>query len=169
MDHYEKQILQLIPNLRRYAHALCIKQYGIDADDLVQECLAKAIDKFHLWKTGTNLRAWLFTIMHNQYVNLVKKSANESRKNKTSIPIETPVNADSQAPGMSDIENALEKLATDQKSILLLVTLEGLSYQEVADILDVPVGTVMSRLSRARRRLREILFDTLDDNIRYLK
>jgi len=161
--------LALIPNLRRYAHVLCRSVGTIDPDDLVQECLARGISKFHLWQRGTNLRAWLFAIMHNLYVNMIQKSIRETHKLSELSPVEFETSTDGQKCEMSEIEEALEKLASDQKSIILLVTLEGLSYQEVAEVLDVPVGTVMSRLSRARQQLKNTLFGSTADNVRYLK
>jgi RNA polymerase sigma-70 factor (ECF subfamily) len=119
---FHRLVEQEIPRLRRYARALT--RNADRADDLVQETLTRAIDKAHLWQTGTDIRAWLFTIMHNQNVNL---------------------------------DRALACLCDEQRQVILLVGLEGMSYEDTAAILSVPVGTVRSRLSRGRDMLRSLL------------
>jgi RNA polymerase sigma-70 factor, ECF subfamily len=143
-----------IPRLRRYARALT--RDGSRADDLVQSCLVRAIAKGHLWQPGTDLRAWLFTILHNQHVNDVRRSVREGVR----VPVEevgatltVPPNAVA-ALQLRDLERAIATLPAEQRQAILLVGLEGLSYEKVAAILDVPVGTVRSRLSRGRDTLR---------------
>ncbi len=171
MKKNEHQVLEHLPGLRRYAYALCGCRYPVDPEDLVQECLARAIAKFSQWQPDTDLRAWLFTIMHNLFLNMLRKAASELRP----VPGDgiEPAAADTTVPEIDDLEKALRQLSPDQRSILMLVTLEGLSYQQVADMLKVPVGTVMSRLSRARQRLRDILYpedhSNSGNNVRYLK
>jgi len=145
-----------IPRLRRYARALT--RDVSRADDLVQSCLTRAVAKQHLWQPGTDLRAWLFTILHNQHVNDILRSVRE--ENNVSIDI-APV-ATVQANAMDvltlrDLEAALAKLPGEQRQVILLVGLEGLPYEEVASILRVPVGTVRSRLSRGRDQLRALM------------
>jgi RNA polymerase sigma-70 factor, ECF subfamily len=125
----------------------------------VQDCLARALARLHLWQDGTDLRAWLFTILHNQYVNHVRRSAregsavalSESEPNLTSRPNQ------SQRLELRDLERAIARLPDEQRSVLLLVGLEGMRYEEVASVLDVPVGTVRSRLSRGREMLRHFM------------
>ena len=146
-----------IPRLRRYARALT--RDVSRADDLVQSCLTRAIAKQHLWQPGTDLRAWLFTILHNQHVNDVRRSVREG----ISVPVEdmAPVlTVQSNATAvlqLRDLERAIAKLPQEQRQVILLVGLEGMRYEEVADILGVPVGTVRSRLSRGRDQLRRLM------------
>ena len=146
-----------IPRLRRYARALT--RDATRADDLVQSCLTRAVAKQHLWQAGTDLRAWLFTILHNQHVNDIRRAARE----ENNVPIEeiAPV-ASVQAKAIDvlelrDLEVALGKLPAEQRQVILLVGLEGMAYEEVAAVLGVPVGTVRSRLSRGRDQLRKLM------------
>ena len=148
-----------IPKLRRYARALTRDQAR--ADDLVQNSLVRAIAKQHLWQPGTDLRAWLFTILHHQNVNDVR---NASRRGD-GVPVEkvTPtlaaVSDPTAALQIRDLERAMAALPEGQRQVILLVGLEGMRYDEVATtILGIPVGTVRSRLSRGRETLR-ILMD----------
>jgi RNA polymerase sigma-70 factor, ECF subfamily len=157
MTEIQKRIEAEIPRLRRDARALA--QDAMGADDLVQECLSRALSKLYLWREGTNLRAWLFTILHNQYVNHVRSS----------IRTGTPVEFDEAAPAMSqsasqekrvelrDLDRALAQLPTDQRAVILLIGLEGMPYAEVGTVLGIPVGTVRSRLSRGRESLRDLM------------
>lgn len=151
---FNKDIVNYIPHLRRYARVL-LKGNMNAADDLVQDCLERALKKFHLWQPEGNLRAWLFTMMHNIYVNQIRRDNNSPDM----VPLDenAPHKAKSNAEinvMLHELQTALDDLPTDQREILLLVTIEGMRYQEVAEILDIPEGTVMSRLSRARKRLR---------------
>ncbi len=157
MNSFAKQLEAEIPRLRRYARALT--RDLTRADDLVQNCLMRAVAKQHLWEPGTDLRAWLFTIMHNQNVNDVRRSVREG----TTVDIEnyasdlvthSNVHATLQ---LRDLEIAMNQLPVEQKQVILLVCLEGMAYEKTAEILKVPVGTVRSRLSRGRARLRELM------------
>jgi RNA polymerase sigma-70 factor (ECF subfamily) len=154
----QSQVLQFIPALRRYARALTSDTNK--ADDLVQDSLERALQRFHLYQEGTNLKAWLFTIMHNVYVNNVRKSSSEpnfvSYENLNSSQMNSQDMEDDVT--MRDLRCALTKLPNDQKDILLLVGLEGFGYKEVSTMLDIPLGTVMSRLHRAREKLRQQMF-----------
>ncbi len=140
-----------IPRLRRYARAL-VGERGA-ADDLVQDTLERALTKFHLWRPGTDLRAWLFTIMHNVHVNQVR-----GRREYAVLDDEIadlPVSATQELALQSrDLERAIALLPIEQREVLLLVALEDMSYDEVARTVGIPIGTVMSRLSRAREKLR---------------
>ena len=151
-----REIEAEIPRLRRYARALT--RDLIAADDLVQECLTRALSKLHLWQQGTDLRAWLFTILHHQYINHVRRTAREG----TAIGLSErePLLARAPQQGsrleLRDLERAIAKLPRTQRSVILLVGLEGMSYGEVATALGVPVGTIRSRLSRGREALRRL-------------
>lgn len=152
-----REIEAEIPRLRRYARALT--RDDAVADDLVQDCLARAIAKLHLWQRGTDLRAWLFTILHNQYVNYVRRAVREGAvvglsDNEPSL-MRPPQQG--QRLELRDLERAIAKLPEEQRSAILLVGLEGMRYEEVAAVLDVPVGTIRSRLSRGREALRRLM------------
>ena len=146
-----------IPRLRRYARALARDVAA--ADDLVQDCLARALGKLHLWQEGTDLRAWLFTILHNQYVNQVRRAVREGAAVGLSEtePMLTRAPHQGRRLELRDLERAMAKLPEEQRSVILLVGLEGMRYEEVAEVLDVPVGTVRSRLSRGREALRRLM------------
>src|SRR5215208_6286554 len=146
-------IVPFIPNLRRYARALVGDRDG--ADDLVQDTLERAVRKFHLWRPG-DLRAWLFSIMHNVFVNQLKarKIAPEVEidENALAAPIPTATNLD-----ILDLQRALLTLAPEQREVVLLIALEDMTYADVSRALGIPIGTVMSRLSRGRDRLRRLM------------
>lgn len=148
------RIVELIPRLRRYARALVGERAA--ADDLVQDTLARALGKLHLWRRGTDLRAWLFTVMHNVHVN--QQRGRREIAGLHDETIEPPVRATQEvALQARDLERALARLPTEQREVLLLVVLEDLSYEEAALALGIPIGTVMSRLSRAREKLRGLM------------
>ncbi len=147
-------IVAEIPRLRRYARALTGD--AARADDLVQDTLERALGKFALWRPG-NLRAWLFSIMHNLFVNQVRAARPVDCPGDEALP-DLPVRAtQADALELRDLSAALQKLPAEQREVLLLVGLEDLSYAETAKALGVPIGTVMSRLSRGRERLRALL------------
>jgi RNA polymerase sigma-70 factor, ECF subfamily len=154
MDETLRLIEVQIPRLRRYARALL--RNSDEADDLVQETLLRGLDRIHQYRAGTDLRAWLFTIMHNNYVNAVRRSG----RRRDAIVVEK-VQLASPAPQLPklelrDLENAIAHLSEEQRITLLLVSLEGLTYEQVAQICDVPVATVRSRSNRAREELRRM-------------
>ena len=157
MSKLSRLVEQEIPRLRRYARALT---HATDrADDLVQDTLVRALAKIHLWQPGTDIRAWLFTIMHHQYVNTVRREARE----RTTVNIEhvsstlTAITDPTARRQLVELDRALARLPSEQREVVLLVGLEGLPYESVAQILGVPIGTVRSRLSRGRERLRELM------------
>jgi len=157
LSEFHRLIKQQIPRLRRYARALTRNRDR--ADDLVQDTLGRALVKERFWQRGTNLRAWLFTIMHNQNVNNVRRSIRES----AALDIEqisatmAAMTDPTASRKMFELERALAQLPLEQKQVILLVGLEGMSYQDAAGILTIPVGTVRSRLSRGRDGLRKLL------------
>jgi RNA polymerase sigma-70 factor (ECF subfamily) len=148
-------VMEQLPGLRRYARALTGDTWA--ADDLVQDTLERACSKWRLWVVGSDLRAWLFTLMHNLYLN----ERRGARVSLAAVPLDD-VGQDLAAPARPlddalDLSRCLMRLPDDQRAVLLLVTLEDMSYEEAARVLGIPVGTVMSRLSRARNRLRELM------------
>ena len=157
MSDFDRLLEEQIPRLRRYARALTRNTER--ADDLVQDTLVRAIAKQHLWQAGTNLRAWLFTLMHNQNVNDVRHSIREGQN----IDVEEMSNvlAATTDPTASrqlyELNRALSQLTQEQRQTIMLVGLEEFSYEETAAILNVPVGTVRSRLSRGRDQLRRLM------------
>jgi RNA polymerase sigma-70 factor, ECF subfamily len=158
MRGYARLLEAQIPQLRRYARALT--RGNVErADDLVQNCLIRAVAKEHLWQPGTDLRAWLFTILHNQFVNDVRCSAREGIKIEIDevTPILPALPNAMPVLELRDLEIALRKLPDEQRQVILLVGLEGMSYEEVASILQIPVGTVRSRISRGRDQLRRLM------------
>jgi len=150
------QIEAEIPRLRRFARAM-VRDATL-ADDLVQECLERALSRLHLWRPGSNLRAWLFTILRNLHINGI-------RRRQTVVDIDAEGQANIGAAHGSqfvrlelrDLRRALGLLPTEQREVVLLIGLEGISYGEAADILGISIGTVKSRLSRGRRALRLLM------------
>jgi RNA polymerase sigma-70 factor (ECF subfamily) len=156
VSEFHRLIEQQIPRLRRYARALTRNRER--ADDLVQDTLSRALVKEQFWQPGTNLGAWLFTIMHNQNVNNVQRAVRESGMVDMEISATLPATTDPTASRqMFELERALAQLPLEQRQVILLVGLEGMSYEDAAGILSVPVGTVRSRLSRGRDILRKLL------------
>lgn len=154
-----------IPLLRRYARALL--HDPARADDLVQDTLVRALSKQDLWQPGTNLRAWLFTVMHNLHVTGLRRSARDGTMvDVEDISLTLIATTDPTASRqLSELENAIARLPVEQREVLLLVGLEGVQYDEAAMILCVPIGTVRSRLSRARVTLRKLLDRDEDTNL----
>jgi RNA polymerase sigma-70 factor (ECF subfamily) len=155
MDAVRQLFEAEIPGLRRYARALT--HSSDHADDLVHETILRGLEKLHLYQPGTNLRAWLFTLMHNQYVNSIRRSMRRGEE----IALETVTLAvrpsQTERLTLRDLERAIAALPDEQRATLLLVGLAGMKYEEVAQICDVPMGTVRSRLSRGREVLRQML------------
>jgi len=149
-----ERMVELIPRLRRYARALVGDR--ATADDLVQDTLERAWAKLHLYRRGTDLRAWLFTVMHNVHVNRVR-AARPTDPLEEEMPELAQRASQGDALLVRDLERAIARLPAEQRAVLLLVTLEEMSYDAVARTLDIPIGTVMSRLSRAREKLRVMM------------
>ena len=166
MSNDDGLIAQQIPRLRRYARALTGDRSA--ADDLVQDTLERALTRFHLWRRGSDLRAWLFTIMHNIYVN---QARSRSRHPLEALDAEANLEAlrgrDPDWLELRDLAGALARIPEEQRTVILLVGLEQFTYDEAARVLDIPIGTVMSRLSRGRERLRLLLSG--DGNVTPLK
>jgi RNA polymerase sigma-70 factor (ECF subfamily) len=159
-----------IPALRRYAWSLL--RDTDDADDLVQDCLVRALDHVAADPAVAAVRPWLFTIMHNLFVSRWRTT----RRRRVTMPadaadnVEVPVGPEQDdALSRRDLLAGLDRLTEDQRQVLLLIGVEGLEYREVASILDVPVGTVMSRLSRARDSLHAYMDGTKRPILRRVK
>ncbi len=146
-----------IPHLRRYARSLTRDPHA--ADDLVQGCLERALNRFHLWQPHRRLRPWLFTIMHNLFIDTQRHRANRS----PALPLDELHVPPSQAAGQEHhlaaraVLEQIDQLPPDQREAVLLVGVNELSYAEAAEVLGVPPGTLMSRLHRGRAKLRERL------------
>jgi len=156
MNDITKQFIEHIPRLRRYAKVLL--KNAADADDLVQDCLERACSRVHTSLPIINLRAWLFTIMHNLFANRIR--AKTQRPEMTEYDDEVMIqNSETSENSLMvrDITGAMEMLAVEQREVLLLVAVENMRYEDIAELLNIPIGTVMSRLSRARKHLRSIL------------
>jgi RNA polymerase sigma-70 factor, ECF subfamily len=157
MSDFHRQIEEQIPRLRRYARALT--RNPDRADDLLQDTLVRALDKQHLWQPGTNLRAWLFTLMHNQNINAIRR--NEPLKSSVDIDdtaIALTAVSDTQAASkLAELDRALGQLPQNQRAVILLIGLEGMSYEEAAAVLQIAIGTIRSRLSRGREALRRLM------------
>ncbi len=157
MSDLLSQVEPIIPALRRYAHGLL--RNPETADDIVQDCLEKVVLNWNR-RRDENARSWVFTILHNLAINRIRQDARRGGM----VPLDDmPEGTASIAAGQDDtlfgqdVLAAIERLPPDYRSVLLLVTVEDLSYAEAAAILAIPVGTVMSRLARAREQLRTIL------------
>jgi RNA polymerase sigma-70 factor (ECF subfamily) len=148
------QIEALLPRLTRFARVLT--RDVVAADDLVQDCVARALVKIHLWEPGTDLRAWLFAILHSQHVNTLRRDA----RHRAGIDRMKAQRASSSLPDqhsrleLRDVERALAHLPESQRSLILLVGLQGMGYQDAASAANIPLGTVRSRVGRGRETLR---------------
>jgi RNA polymerase sigma-70 factor, ECF subfamily len=156
MVDFKSELLPLIPGLRAFARSLCGNSDA--ADDLVQESLLRAWASQESYQEGTNLKAWIFTILRNHFYNELRK-----RKRYVSMPNESAVletvtgENQSAALHLQDLARELDRLPPDQRDALLLVSVEGFSYEECARICDCAVGTIKSRVARARRELEKRL------------
>jgi len=154
------ELMEHVPRLRRYARAL-INNRDL-ADDLVQDTLERALRHTENFQTGTDLRAWLFTIMHNVFANQARRAGVKAvhvrvdDENISEREFAVP-GTQTQSLEMRDLDFALQRLPLDQRQVVLLVGLEEMSYADVAQALEIPIGTVMSRLSRGRERLRALM------------
>lgn len=149
-----------LPRSRRYARVL--QNDPGAADDLVQDCVERALSRLHLFRPGTNLRAWHFTILHNLPINSVRGQSRTAERIVASTDGEIRIDgvieaSQGHALELRDLSRALDALTEEQRQVILLVGLEEMSYRDATEILDIPVGTVMSRLSRGRGRLRALV------------
>lgn len=159
-----------IPALRRYAAALLRNRQ--DADDLVHDCLVRALDRLHTRRDDGDIRAWLFTIMHNVFVSQRRRAATRAEF--------VPLDEDTALPGgaraeqessvlWQEVVRELNRLPQEQRQVILLIAVEDFSYAEAARVLGVPIGTVMSRLSRGRDQLRRVAQEPVRPGLRRVK
>jgi RNA polymerase sigma-70 factor (ECF subfamily) len=157
---FRSQLSGEIPHLRRFARALSGDMAL--ADDLVQDCLERALRKSHLYDPARPLRAWLYAVLRNIFISGLRR---DSRSSIVKVVDDLTSGEDAVPPMQEDrlaaslVGEALNRLAPQHREVIVLIGLEEMSYRDVAEITGVPVGTVMSRLSRARESLRQILED----------
>ncbi|CAN5147635.1 RNA polymerase sigma factor [soil metagenome] len=150
----EARIVACIPHLRRYSRALLAEREP--ADDLVQDTLERACRRWSMWQRRGDLRAWMFGIMHNLFIDRLRAQRARPETVADDLPEQVaPIATDRLE--LRDLDRLLQALPIDQREVLLLVAVEELDYQEVARVLGIPLGTVMSRLSRAREAMRSRL------------
>lgn len=156
-------VVEQIPHLRRYARAL-VGDRAL-ADDLVQDCLERAWGRIHLWKAGTSIRAWLFTILLNLHRNAARKHRNSPALTPFDGAATDPPVRPTQEDGLEvrSMWSAFSRLPDTQRSAILLIALEEMSYEEAAAVLDIPMGTLMSRIHRGRERLRGLMLEAGDE------
>jgi RNA polymerase sigma-70 factor (ECF subfamily) len=145
-----------VPALRRYAASLLRDRQEVD--DLVHDCLVRALDRLHTRQQNAEMRPWLFAILRNLYVNRIRQAKVRGSADSLDVVPDSALMVmprQEQQVATQDIMRAVERLPEGLRSVLLLVTVEDLSYEEVAQVLNIPIGTVMSRLSRARERIRQ--------------
>ena len=153
-QHLHREILALMPRLTRYARVLT--RDVIAAEDLVQDCLARALEKIHLWEPETDLRAWLFTILRRQHIDHTRGNARRRdyiASQEYDLSLAPSPNRTARLE-LRDLERALAKLPEKQRSVILLVGLQGMDYAEAAAVVNTPVATVRSRIARGRQTLR---------------
>lgn len=153
-DSFEAEVLALLPSLRRYSRSLT--RSDADGEDLLQDCVEKVLVRRGQWR-GLNLRGWVLTIMTNLYRNGLRQQGGRSFVELDDSVDLPAAEADSDPLQRSRLEAALNSLGEEYRAVLMLVVVEGYSYQDVADLLDIPIGTVMSRLSRARQKMTSLM------------
>ena len=164
------ELVDHVAALRRYARAL-LGGATAEAEDLVQECLARVLARTRPWRPVKNMRAYLFTVLHNVHADRV----GQWRRAVDVVPLEGAALHQAAPPAqygrleLRDLSAALAQLPDEQRQVILLVGLEGMSYQEVAAVLKIPIGTVMSRLSRGREALRQLTAARTAPNLRRVK
>ena len=157
-DLFEQQLVALLPQLRRFAHGLC--RDSAEADDLVQQAAERALRSRGQWQPGTRLDSWLYRILRNLWIDAGRAS---SRRKKYEEPADSASEiADPAASPESALElgramAAVQRLPQEQREVIMLILVEGFGYREAAEVLDLPIGTVSSRLVRGRTALLKLL------------
>ena len=155
MTQDDQQLLSWVPRLRRYARALAGNRD--DADDLVQDTLERAWARSALWRGVADMRGWLFSIMHNLHADGVRRPRVATQAMDDDTPEIAMAPTQGERLAVLDLQAALDQLPAEQKEVVLLVALEDMAYADIAKTLGIPIGTVMSRLSRGRERLRALM------------
>ncbi|ACI97710.1 sigma-70 family RNA polymerase sigma factor [Rhodospirillum centenum] len=161
---FEDQLAEQIAALRRYA--LVLTRSRTEAEDLVQDCLAKALSCADQWQPGTDLRAWLFRILYTCHVSLLRKQQVRARAQQGEVP---ETSADPEQPRRLEVKrvlSALDRLPAAQREAIVLVALEDMKYEDAARRLGIPVGTLMSRLARGREALRRLMDEGVRPRLR---
>jgi RNA polymerase sigma-70 factor (ECF subfamily) len=163
-DAFENELTQLLPRLRRFAHTL--SWHGADADDLTQATIERALRSRHQWQPGTRLDSWLYRIMRNLWIDTararVRKEKHEAPEEEAQWIGEDPRDAIDASLELKRAMAAMERLPDEQREVVALILIEGFGYREVSEMLDLPIGTVSSRLVRGRTALLEMSGGTAD-------
>jgi RNA polymerase sigma factor (sigma-70 family) len=155
MPDASTQLLSCLPRLRRYARALMGSK--MEADDLVQDTVERGWSRLASWRRGSDMRVWLFSIMHNLHVDQLRQPSVSTEVLDDDTPMPQVNASQTNRLEIRDMESALQQLSAEQRKVVLLVALEEMTYDEVAASLGIPLGTVMSRLSRGREKLRVLM------------
>ena len=155
MQAFERELLSLLPRLRRFARSLA--RHAADADDLVQVALERALKARHQWQDGTSLDAWMYRIVRNCWIDEARARARRAQTfvaEEAGASVGVPAHEDvERSAEMMDVGRAMAALPEEQREAVALVLVEGLAYKEAAEILDIPIGTLTSRLTRGRQAL----------------
>jgi RNA polymerase sigma factor (sigma-70 family) len=159
LQAFERELLTLLPRLRRFARALA--RDAADSDDLIQVALERALKARDQWAPGTRLDSWMMKIVRNCWIDEMRS---RTRRARTFVPEEEGASVGSEAhreieirAELRDVERAMNSLSPEQREVIALVLVEGLAYKEAADLLDIPIGTLTSRLTRGRQALAHML------------
>ena len=163
-DAFENELTQLLPRLRRFAHTL--SRHGADADDLTQATVERALRSRDQWQPGTRLDSWLYRIMRNLWIDTtrarVRKERHEAPEDEAQWIGEDPRDAIDASLELKRAMAGMERLPDEQREVVALILVEGFGYREVSEMLDLPIGTVSSRLVRGRTALLQMLGGTAD-------
>jgi RNA polymerase sigma factor (sigma-70 family) len=163
-ETFESELTQLLPRLRRFAHTL--SRNGADADDLTQASIERALRSREQWQAGTRLDSWLYRIMRNLWIDTVRargrREKHEAPEDAAKEVGEDPREAMHASMELMRAMSAMDRLPDEQREVVALILVEGFGYREVSEMLDLPIGTVSSRLVRGRTTLLEMLGGTAD-------